>query len=282
MKEQIACRRDNEQNVENLEGKYEKLVEEKNQEYIADRNRIRNKILTDPESLIEKIEGPDNRGFLSFIALLLFRDDTGGKKKQSPRKVKCEPPPCPAASPPSPSSPLVRSKAAIPLSLKHEEHFSFHDMPRTLGVKRGPEETKFLSIASASPAKRHRDRETGIKVTVSGNSMPEKETPQPLDLRVNKEKMAAASAAPSLDQRDNLSMDALYYNWHVRMMILGQQAMISSQHHTPASLSHLVPPHALWLHDPAAPHPTLRTQQLSLPQVNYFQRLASLTLDPIP
>lgn len=73
MKEQIAFR-DNQENRIKSGGKYEKLVDEKNRKYLTDRNRIKEEILKSPESLIQKIEGADNRAFLSFVTLILFRD----------------------------------------------------------------------------------------------------------------------------------------------------------------------------------------------------------------
>ena len=209
MKEQIACRRDNEQNVTKFGGKYEELVNEKNREYMTERNNIKDQILNHPDKLLEKIEGEGNRAFLTFVVLLMFRDDSGNKKKQSPRKAKNEQPLVlfPAASPPR----------VLPVANPKGEPFSFHNFPRQESAKR----TKELGTESSGSGRKIKGDSNDMKSPIATVTRPERESTPPLDLSVRRMDPETGSAPPSFDARKY--MDFVWYE------MLRQQAFQASQ-----------------------------------------------------
>ena len=83
MSEQIASRRDNDQHVEKTSGDYERIVKQKNHEYRRQRSVIRSQLISSPETWIHRITGPANRAFLTFVLLLVYRDEGSSGKKAS-------------------------------------------------------------------------------------------------------------------------------------------------------------------------------------------------------
>lgn len=85
MSEQIHFRRLTDQHV-TKESEYQQLLSENNKEYHRQRDSIRKKIQNNPEEAIRMIDGPENRAFLTFALLLMYRDVASPNKKQNKRK----------------------------------------------------------------------------------------------------------------------------------------------------------------------------------------------------
>ena len=83
MSEQIASRRDNEQHVKKINGDYEEIIRSKNAEYTSRRNAIRDHLRSAPETWVSRITGPENRAFLTFVLLIVFREESLAASKKA-------------------------------------------------------------------------------------------------------------------------------------------------------------------------------------------------------